>query len=205
MKKILISLFAVLAAVPAFAAYDVSVSPYLSLDGGFTSTSVEVIDGYDVDDSTQWFYGASLGVAFAERWRAELSYQGREKLKASETLGGLEASGDISTHSVMANAFYDLYSAERFKIFVGAGLGASFWKGEIRLSAPGISLSDSSSETNPVAALYAGITLRSAENENLFMDVGLAYYHFFMKSGDTAISRDDIDNIAPKVSIRYLF
>lgn len=93
--------------------------------------------GSDIDDSANglqeiWYdpgfgVGGTLGYkwSFPLRTEGEFTYR-RNKVDEIEISGSdIEASGNVTSMSIMANAFYDFENSSRWTPYVGGGLGAA--------------------------------------------------------------------------------
>lgn len=95
---------------------------------GFIFNSSGTGPGVVNDIGSSYVLGIGMGVRLAPQFRGDIvySYRGGYELDDTDQLGDT-FSGDVKSHSVMANLYWDIpFQMASFQPFVGAGLG---WAG----------------------------------------------------------------------------
>lgn len=125
-------------------------------------------------DNPGWGVGASLGYkpggtdSFFDMTRFELEYGYRES--DLDTLGGASTADDLSVHSVMFNALYDIATGTQLTPYLGAGIGWS----NVELNIPSIAVSDTDSVFS--YQFLAGVSYEPESIPNTAFSLGYRYF-----------------------------
>jgi opacity protein-like surface antigen len=95
-------------------------------DGAFDEVSGGVTSPADGSYDSGFLAGFSVGRRFDERWSAELDYTYRSNdVSGIDLVGGgsLADSGDYASVAILANLRYDFLPGERWRPYVGLGVG----------------------------------------------------------------------------------
>ena len=149
---------------------------------------------------------AAIGHNFENlRIEGEFAYMQNDVSSLKAFGVGVDASGDVSTASLMANVYYDFDTGSKWKPFIGAGAGYSSVSIN-SLSAGGFLLADD--DTGVFAyQLKAGIGYGFTEN----LDGTLGYRFFGTADGDfvdtsgTPFTADGLQNHVIELGVRYRF
>lgn len=173
MKKIaFIFLTAVLVAGLGFES--AQAAPYISGNVGIASVNDSNIKGgsdsgemsFDNGFATTGAIGQTIGSA--ARVEIELGYRANNINKVSlDGPGTATVKGDISTYSLLGNAFYDFATGSRFTPFIGAGIGLANIEADIDLAGR---------EDDNVFAYQLAAGGSMAVGENLNIDLQYRYF-----------------------------
>ena len=172
MKKFSLLLFLILLAW--FGISPACAQPYLSGNiGGYSVDDADINDGDDAgevsfDDGFMATGALGRTVGSAGRVEAELGYRANDidKVKTDE-LGTAANGGDLSTISLMGNAYYDFNTESSFTPFLGAGIGLANIEADTDLT-------EKDDDTVFAYQLAAGGSLAAGENLNL--DIQYRYF-----------------------------
>ena len=130
------------------------------------------------DDDSTWLGSAGLGYRFNDNLRSDIT---------ADWSGDYDiGAGEISSHILMGNAYWDFANGSGFTPYVGAGVGYGWVNGS------GGASDDSGLALGVTAGVTADIT------SNLAVDVG---YHF----KDIMLEGDDVMQHALTTGLRFSF
>lgn len=130
--------------------------------GGLTITDVEI----DLDDGPA--LGGAVGIFQGGKgggMRFELEGVYREfDIDGISGLGSTSGSGDLETWTIMGNAYIDFYMTDRWKLYVGGGLGAINLQGDITVSDGTTTITESGDEWEFAYQAMAGVSWNFLDN-----------------------------------------
>ena len=148
-------------------------------------------------------FGRSFGNFRAE---GELAYNTNDVSALSVPgVGGVTASGDISTFAFMVNGYYDFSTNSKWKPYIGGGIGGANVSIN-NLSAVGILLAD---DDTTVLAYQAKVGVAYEFTKALDGTLGYRYFGTergdFVDSSGAAFSADGIQAHIIELGVRYRF
>ncbi|MFK7974247.1 MAG: outer membrane protein [Rickettsiaceae bacterium] len=158
MKKLLLTTAAAAMLVTS-SSYAAEGDFYLKANGGWTKLDHIKRTGTKAKSQNSGFLGAGAGYHVMDNVRVDLTYDHffnpNFKVKADST----KLKGEIDT--LLLNAFVDVYDMDAFKVFVGAGVGASNIKAKLKGDniPPGVK---SKAKKNVAFAAYLGTSYEFA-------------------------------------------
>lgn len=176
MKKIVITVVALLFAIPAFCA----LNPYLSIKGGYEYgfqkyKANEWISSSKMYDADNAVFGLAAGHWFTDKLRAEIAYNYkfdnslRKGLDARDMYGlPINLRESLKQHTVLINAYYHPFSDWIVSPYLGAGAGWGWSKYKVTdLALLNIS------QNNFAYAFYLGADYKLTER--LALDLSFTY------------------------------
>jgi opacity protein-like surface antigen len=151
--------------------------PYIGLEAGLSFLSDSkfsgTLDGFEVSFDTGFSIGAALGYKFTKHFRleADLGYRQSDVDKITGFAVPLGGSGDMSTLTVLGNAYYDFDLGIPIVPYIGVGIGLGVVDVNTSDSANRVSVNDSA--TTFAWNLMAGISYGLFDNVDL--DLGYRY------------------------------
>lgn len=210
MKKAL--LLAGVACLYATGANAVNISPYVGAKIRYSMIEsdfdVEGGDQFDVDDKV---FGGSLSIGMKTNIiggaiRAELEYNKNADAEKKYWVYYENNTGDIDegegtfklkTQSLMLNGYFDVNTGTKITPYIGAGIGYTKMKGELRVNG------EKGSQDDETFAWQLGAGIGYAINNNVSIDAGYRYVDY----GDFEDDGDKIDTSSHElyIGIRYNF
>lgn len=148
--------------VSFLAGYAMATDADLNDVGGLSITDVEI----DLDDAPA--LGGAIGIFQGGKgggMRFELEGVYREfDIDGISGLGSTSGSGDLETWTIMGNAYMDFYLTDRWKLYVGGGLGAINLQGDITVSDGTTTITESGDEWEFAYQAMAGLSWNFLDN-----------------------------------------
>jgi len=153
--------------------------PYLRIDAGYSMNSdpdgtqaAGALRSVSTDDGSIW--GIGVGYRFNENLRADVTASYRPDVNVSSTTAaGNTANTEISSATLMLNAYWDVANIEGFVPYVGAGIGLAHLSTSDQTTTGGIATEVGETSQNFAWALTLGSAYKLTDNTSL--DVNYRY------------------------------
>lgn len=160
-----------------------------------------------IDYDTGFGGGAALGYmpagtqTFLDMMRFDIEYYYRKS--DVDTLGSFSGDGDISSNTLMANAYYDFAMGAGWMPYIGAGIGMS----EVELDVASGAVSDE--DTVFAWNLMAGVGYAPTSMPNTVWSIGYRYFATedpeFGITGTTSTTETEYDVHNIEAGVRLMF
>lgn len=183
--------------------------PYLRIDGGYSINSnpdgrqnAGVLSSVSTDKGS--VLGIGLGYRFNENIRADVTASYRPDVGVtSTTAAGNTASTEVSSATLMLNAYWDLITYEGFTPYVGAGIGLAHLDTSDQTTTGGIATEVGQTSENFAWALSVGSAYKFTDNTSL--DVNYRYINLGDFEQDTNTTYDSLSSHEIRGGLRVGF
>lgn len=199
MKKIAVSILAVLIACPAFAAHESSwtimgLNPYIGLRGGASYTNLNYNFNQHKESMTdEAFQGrAALGLEVCDTIRSEVEWSIFSKMKDTANFNSIpNVEVETKLQTLLWNNYWEFSKYKIIRPFLGLGAGVAFT--DVKRSPAGQD-SHSNSKANFSAMGSLGLTF---DMEYIAVDLSARYTYVDVRSG--------LHNFGGDIGIRFMF